>query len=77
MAAPLGNYHFLIWVKKQVSATPIKVHILINKSMGLNIIKDFFGKMFSLQYTEYSIAYIMLEKIKSYIKNLFDTFFIF
>ena len=44
--------------------------------MGLNIIKDFFGKMFSLQYTEYSIAnaYIMLEKIKSYIKNLVDTF---
>ena len=56
---------FLILVQKQVSATPLKDHIL-KKSKGQNIKIDFFGKRFSLQYCLYSI---MLAKSFWYFFN--------
>ena len=60
----IGELPYLVLVQKQVSATPLKVHIF-KKSKGQNIKIDFFGKIVFL------IAHIMLEKIKSYMKNSF------
>ena len=58
--SPRGTTIFLFW---------FKVHIFKIKSKGENIKIDFLEKCFL-----YSIAYIIVEKIKSCIKNLVDTF---
>ena len=63
----IGELPYLVWVQKQVSATPLKVHIF-KKSKGQNIKIDFLENCF-LNCLYYAQKNQIFHK-----KNLFETF---